>query len=79
MFLCSDFFAETILHPITFPADFDQVSVVQETVEDGGGCRNITDERYYEGSFDASIQVGRMNAYPAEPETYGVTFRKNFD
>ena len=41
--------------------------------------RNITDERYYVGSFDAPIQVGRMNAYPAEPATYGATFRKNFD
>jgi len=41
--------------------------------------RNITDERYYVGSFDAPVQVGRMNAYPAEPSTFGVTFRKNFE
>ena len=41
--------------------------------------RNITDERYHVGSFDAPIQVGRMNAYPAEPSTFGVTFRKGFD
>ena len=41
--------------------------------------RNIGDERYYVGSFDAPIQEGRMNLYPAEPETYGITFRKNFD
>jgi outer membrane receptor protein involved in Fe transport len=41
--------------------------------------RNITDERYFHGSFDQPIGLGRMNSYPAEPATYGVTFRKNFD
>lgn len=41
--------------------------------------RNVTDERYYHGSFDAPIQLGRMNSYPSEPRTWGVTFKKNFD
>ncbi len=41
--------------------------------------RNITDERYYHGSFDAPIQFFRMNSYPGEPSTFGVTFRKNFE
>jgi len=41
--------------------------------------RNITDESYYHGSFDAPAQEGHMNSYPAEPSTFGVTFRKNFD
>ena len=41
--------------------------------------RNITDERYYFGSFDAPAQDGRMNSYPGEPATWGVTFRKNFN
>ncbi len=41
--------------------------------------RNITDERYFHGSFDAPIQFVRMNSYPGEPSTFGVTFRKNFD
>ena len=41
--------------------------------------RNITDERYFVGSFDAPVQDGRMNAYPAEPSTFGITFRKNFE
>ncbi len=41
--------------------------------------RNITDERYYAGSFDAPIQSGRMNSYPGEPATYGITLRKNFE
>jgi outer membrane receptor protein involved in Fe transport len=41
--------------------------------------RNITDERYYVGSFDAPAQEGHMNSYPSEPSTFGITFRKNFD
>ncbi len=41
--------------------------------------RNITDERYYFGSFDAPAQDGRMNSYPGQPATWGVTFRKNFN
>ena len=41
--------------------------------------RNITDERWYHGSFDQPIGLGRMNSYPAEPANYGVTFVKNFD
>ncbi len=41
--------------------------------------RNITDERFFHGSFDAPVQVGRMNAYPSEPSTFGISFRKNFD
>jgi len=41
--------------------------------------RNITDERYYVGSFDPPAQKGRVNSYPGEPATYGITFRKNWD
>jgi outer membrane receptor protein involved in Fe transport len=41
--------------------------------------RNIGDERYFTGSSDAPIQSGRMHAYPSEPATYGLTFRKGFD
>lgn len=40
--------------------------------------RNLGDERYYAGSFDAPVQSGRMNSYPAEPRTYGVNFRMEF-
>lgn len=40
--------------------------------------RNITDERYFVGSFNAPLQL-RINSYPAQPASYGVTFRKNFD
>ncbi len=42
--------------------------------------RNVTDERYYLGSFDPPLlDFGRMNSYPSEPATYGLTFRKNWD
>jgi len=41
--------------------------------------RNVTDERWYSGSFDVPIQLGRMNSYPSEPSTYGLTFRMNFE
>ena len=42
--------------------------------------RNVTDERYYTASFDPPLQdPGRMNSYPSEPATYGLTFRKNWD
>jgi iron complex outermembrane receptor protein len=40
--------------------------------------RNLGDERYYAGSFDAPVQPGRMNSYPAEPKTYGLTYHKKF-
>ena len=42
--------------------------------------RNITDERYYNGSFDPPLlDRGSMNSYPSEVATYGITFRKNWD
>jgi outer membrane receptor protein involved in Fe transport len=42
--------------------------------------RNVTDERYYNGSFDPPLlDNGRMNSYPSEIATWGVTFRKNWD
>lgn len=41
--------------------------------------RNITDERYFHGSFDQPIGLGRMNSYPAQPASYGVTWRSSFD
>lgn len=41
--------------------------------------RNITDERWYSGSFDIPVAADKMMSYPAEPATYGLTFRKHFD
>ena len=40
--------------------------------------RNLADEAHYETIFDVPIQDGKLNAYPREPRTWGVTFRKNF-
>jgi outer membrane receptor protein involved in Fe transport len=40
--------------------------------------RNLGDERYFAGSFDGPAQAGRVNSYPAEPRTWGVTFRMDF-
>jgi len=33
-----------ILEPIALYFDFDDGGVVKKAIEDGGGCRNITDE-----------------------------------
>ncbi len=41
--------------------------------------RNATDERFYETVFDVPTQDGKLNAYPHEPRTWGITVRKHFD
>jgi len=41
--------------------------------------RNLTDERSYHGSFDQPLGAGRMNSYPTEPRTYGISLTKNWD
>lgn len=41
--------------------------------------RNITDEQFYETVFDVPLQDGKLNAYPHDPRTWGITFRKDFD
>jgi outer membrane receptor protein involved in Fe transport len=41
--------------------------------------RNITDERWYHGSADLPVAEDGTFSYPAEPATYGLTFRKHFD
>jgi outer membrane receptor protein involved in Fe transport len=41
--------------------------------------RNLADEADYETVFDVPIQDGKLNAYPREPRTWGVTFRKDFE
>jgi len=41
--------------------------------------RNILDEEYVNGTnFNTPLQEGKLNAYVAEPATYGVTFKKRF-
>ncbi len=81
----SEQFTDGDLDPFTIQDDFEIVNArIGFNFDNFNGSltfwgRNITDERYHVGSFDASVQTGRMNAYPAEPSTWGVTFRKNFD
>ena len=41
--------------------------------------RNITDERWYHGSFDVPVANDKMLSYPSEPATWGLTLRMNFD
>jgi len=40
--------------------------------------KNLTDELYFHRSFDATVQEGRLLAYPSEPRTFGATIRTNF-
>jgi outer membrane receptor protein involved in Fe transport len=81
----SEQFTDGDLDPFTLQDDFGLINLrLGMTIESWNSTislwgRNITDERYYAGSFDAPVQLGRMNSYPAEPATYGVTFHKNFD
>ena len=41
--------------------------------------RNITDERWFHGSADLPVASDGIFSYPAEPATFGLTFRKGFD
>ena len=41
--------------------------------------RNITDERFYYGSFDIPFSFDKTMSYPSEPATYGVTFSKRWE
>ena len=41
--------------------------------------RNVTDERFYYGSFDIPFSFDKTMSYPAEPATYGVTFSKRWE
>ena len=81
----SEQFTDGDLDPFTLQDDFEVVNARVGFLFDAWNAsltfwgRNITDERYSNGSFDAPIQVGRMNLYPAEPSTFGATFVKNFD
>ncbi len=40
--------------------------------------RNVFDEEYYRTAFDVPLQDGRVNAYPGEPTTFGLTLNKHF-
>jgi outer membrane receptor protein involved in Fe transport len=40
--------------------------------------QNVTDERYYQVGFDATLQTGTINAFMGQPRTYGATLRVMF-
>ena len=40
--------------------------------------RNVTEEEVFQTVFDVPVQDGKLMAYPGEPRTWGVTFRKHF-
>ena len=72
--------------PLTLQDDFGILNLrLGVDIEDWNSTislwgRNVTDERYFTGSFDPPLlDNGRMNSYPQEPATWGITFRKNWD
>ena len=81
----SEAFTDGDTDPFTVLDDYNRVNLRAGLIIDSWNAditvwgRNVTDERSWHGSFDAPLQAGRMNAYPDEPRTWGVTFRKNFD
>jgi outer membrane receptor protein involved in Fe transport len=40
--------------------------------------RNVLDEDYLQTYFDVPLQDGKLNAYPTEPRTYGLSLTKSF-
>jgi iron complex outermembrane receptor protein len=80
----SDLFTDGDIDPLTIQDDLDLYNLrlglrwENADAELALWGRNLGDERYYAGSFDPPVQDGRMNSYPAEPRTYGLTFRKHF-
>ncbi len=81
----SEMFTDGDLDPFTLQDDFEIMNARigfnfgQSNSSLTFWGRNIADERYHTQSSDSPIQVGRMHGYPAQPSTYGVTYRKNFD
>ena len=41
-------------------------------------ARNLLDQDYLATYFDTPLQSGKLNAYPTEPRTYGLSITKNF-
>ena len=81
----SEQFTDSTLDPYGIQDDFEIVNAsVSFNIDSWNStfklwARNLTDERFNHGTFDAPFQSGRMNAYPSEPSTFGISFRKNFD
>ncbi len=70
--------------PLKLRDSFDRVNlrvgVIFESIDAEFSIwgRNLTDERFYETVFDVPVQDGKLNAYPHDPRSWGITFRKNF-
>ena len=81
----SELYTDGDLDPFTIQSGTDLVNLrVGMDIDDWNARvslwgRNITDERSYHGSFDQPLGAGRMNSYPTEPATYGISFSKNWD
>jgi len=54
------------------------VTLAREQLELSLWARNLLDETYFQIHNDVALQFGRLNAYHAEPRTYGVSFSKSF-
>ncbi|NQV87078.1 MAG: TonB-dependent receptor [Woeseiaceae bacterium] len=81
----SDLYTDGDLDPFTLQTGSDLVNLRLGMDIDAWNSRvtlwgrNVTDERSYNGSFDQPLGAGRMNSYPIEPATYGITFSRNWD
>ena len=81
----SEMFTDGDLDPLTLNTGQNLINVRMGIDIDGWDSRitvwgrNLTDERTYHGSFDQPLGAGRMNSYPTEPRTYGVSLTKNWD
>lgn len=54
------------------------LKLVEENLDVSLWARNLLDESYFQIHNDVALQFGRLNAYHAEPRTYGVSLTKTF-
>ncbi len=76
----SDRFLSTDLDPLLFQEAFTLVNAAVGVGHPEGQWalqfwgRNLTDEDYLQGEFNSTLP-GNLNAYPGDPQTYGLTLR----
>ena len=54
------------------------VVLAESGVEVTFWARNVDDEKWHGTVFDAPLQDGKLDTYPREGRTIGLTIRKNF-
>lgn len=54
------------------------VNFLSHRLEIAAWAKNLFDEDYYNVYFDVPLQSGKLNAYPTEPRTYGLSLNKHF-